>query len=200
MDTHLNSGTARVGDPFSATVIDDVEVDNAGALSPDDQHGHFAIPAGSKIEGHVRMVNRAERMSRAGIIGVAFDRLVFPNNASVRVEGTLTSIERVAGSEAGIDEGDRIEGSSQARRATVFIGAGAGVGAIVGAITHGGKGAAVGAGAGAVVGTLGVLLAKGGEAEVRPGTEFAMRVERRFVINTAADISNPRSEPDGEPE
>lgn len=194
MDTHLDSRTSKVGDPFSATVTTDVELGGGGGGSIDDQVGRQVIPAGSKVEGHVRAVERAERRGRPGIIAVEFDRLVFHNNTSVRVEGTLTSIDQDPLADAvDIDESDQIEGGSRTRQAIVFIGAGAGVGAVIGAITHGGKGAAVGAGVGAVLATIGILLSRGEEAEIIPGTEFAMRVERRFIIDTKmAGITNSR--------
>jgi len=202
METRLSSRTAKVGDLFSATVIRDVELDRGGTPSLDDHYRQLVIPAGSKVEGHVRDVERAERMSKFGVIAVAFDRLIFRNNTSVRIEGTLTSIERASQVDStGVVEDDRIEGSSRARRAIVFIGTGAGVGAVIGAITNGGKGAAVGAGVGGVAGTLGALLVKGEEAEIRIGDEFAMRVERRFAIDTGiADIPSSRYETDVDPQ
>jgi hypothetical protein len=124
-------------------------------------------------------------MSRAGTIAVEFDSLVVGNSIPVRIEGTLTSIDHDPRADAaGIDEEDRIEGGGRSRQTLVFIGAGAGVGAVIGAIAHGGKGAAVGAGVGAIIGTVGALLNRGEDAEINPGDQFAMRVERRFTIDT----------------
>lgn len=189
MDTYLSSRTARVGDTFSATVIRDVAVEGGGGFPIDDQHSRKVIPAGSKVEGHVRATERAERMSKAGMIAVVFDNLILANGTSVRIEGTLTSTDHDPRADAvGIDEDDQIEGGSRTRQTLVFIGAGAGVGAVIGAIAHGGKGAAVGAGVGAIIGTVGALLNRGEDAEINPGTEFAMRVERRFTIN--ADMAD----------
>ena len=143
METRLNSGDAQTGDPFTASVIHDVEIkgrDGAAVIIDDDPQ--LIIPAGSRVEGHVITVNRAGRMSRAGTIAITFDRLVFPNGNSKPIDGTLTSLDLESrGDLEDFDGDERIEGDSQKRRAVVFIGAGAGVGAIIGAMTNGGKGA-----------------------------------------------------------
>jgi hypothetical protein len=199
MEGHLSSRNSQIGDPFTASVIHDVELDGRGGPSVIDQdERQLIIPAGSRVEGHVTAVDRAERMSRAGTIAVTFDRLVFPGGTSIPIDGTLTSLEgETRESLEDFDDDDQIEGGSQRRRAIVFIGAGAGVGAVIGAIMKGGKGAAVGAGVGAVLGTIGVLLNRGEEAEVSQGTEFGLRVERTFTLDTeAAGISHNRARRD----
>ena len=176
MDTTLNSESSRVGDSFTATVFRDVIINR-----------YVAVPVNSKVQGHVTRVDDADRTSSPGTIAVAFDRLIFPNNRSVAVDGTLTTLSDEArrNIEGDIDEENRVEGSGRTRRSIVFIGGGAGAGALIGALTGGGKGAAVGSGIGAVLGTLGVLLSKGDDAEVNPGTEFGMMVERSFTVEAA---------------
>lgn len=172
MESYLSSASSRVGDRFSAAVFRNVEID-----------GVVAIPEGSKIEGHVTQVAPAERMSKAGTVGIAFERLILPSGRSIEIDGTLTTLDEQARRKLeGADEEDTIEGRSQKRRAIVFIGGGAGAGAVIGAIAGGGKGVAVGAGIGAVLGAVGTLLSKGEEAEVKPGTEFGMMVERAFTL------------------
>jgi peptidoglycan hydrolase-like protein with peptidoglycan-binding domain len=177
MDTYLSSDSSRVGDRFTATVSRDVIVD-----------GRVVIPTGSKVEGHVTGVERAERSSKPGSIAVGFDRIIYSNNYSVPIDGSLTTLNEEARRkiEGDIDAEDRVSGSGRGRRAIVFIGGGAGAGAVIGAIAGGGKGAAVGAGVGAVLGTIGVLLGKGDKAEVQTGTEFGLRVERSFTISPAS--------------
>jgi peptidoglycan hydrolase-like protein with peptidoglycan-binding domain len=175
MDTYLSSDTSRAGDRFTATVSRDVVID-----------GRVTIPANSKLEGHVTGTTPAERGSKTGTIAVVFDRLTIGSGPSTPVDGTLTTLSEDGRRELDrdiSDSEDRVGGGSRTRRAVVFIGGGAGAGAIIGAIAGGGKGAAVGAGVGAVLGTLGVLLTKGDKAEVTPGTEFGMRVERSFTVS-----------------
>lgn len=177
MENYLSSESSNVGDPFTATVTEAVVVNN-----------EVAIPAGSKVEGHVTMVERARRMSRSGTIAVDFDRLILPDGRFYRIYGDLTSLDPEERKK--IDEESRVSGGSTKKRSVVFIGGGAGVGAVIGAIAGGGKGAAVGAGVGAAIGTAGVLLSKGNEAEVKPGTPFGLELTE--PLNLSA--SRPGSE------
>lgn len=172
MDTYLNSDTSRVGDRFVATVSSDVTSD-----------GMLAVPAGSKVEGHVTGAIPATR-TRAGSIAIAFDRIRFASGSSVMVDGSLTTLSEEGRRQLEASNEDVIGGGSRTRRGIVFIGGGAGAGALIGALAGGGKGAAVGAGVGAILGTLGVLLTRGERAEVQPGTEFAMMVESPFNVST----------------
>jgi peptidoglycan hydrolase-like protein with peptidoglycan-binding domain len=175
MDTYLSSDNSHVGDRFTATVFRPVVIDS-----------RVVIPEGAKVEGHVTSTTRAERGSKAGTVAIAFDRIVIQDGPSIPVDGSLTTLSEEARRqiEGEVSEEDRVEGGSRTRRAVVFIGGGAGAGAVIGAVTGGAKGAAVGAGVGAVLGTIGVLLSKGDKAEVQPGTEFGMMVERSFTVNT----------------
>lgn len=188
MDTYLSSDNSRVGDRFTATVFRPVVMDR-----------RVIIPSGAKVEGHVTAVDRAERGSKAGTIAIAFDRLIYPNGYSMPIDGTLTTLDDAARrSIENVDEEDRIDGGSRTRKAVVFIGGGAGAGAVIGAVTGGAKGAAVGAGLGAVLGTIGVLVSKGEKAEVKPGTEFGLRVERDFSLETGqAGVAGVRYPYDG---
>jgi hypothetical protein len=102
-------------------------------------------------------------------------RVVVPENA--KVEGRRKI-------EQDISNEDRVEGGNRTRRAVIFIGSGAGAGAVIGAVTTGAKGAAVGADFSALLGTIGVLLSGGEKAEVQPGTEFGIMVERAFTVDT----------------
>jgi len=165
MDTYLSSDSSRVGDRFSATVFRSAVVD-----------GRVAVPENAKIEGHVIGTTRTERGSKAGTIAVAFDRLVFSAGSSVQIDGTLTTL-----SEEGrrrIEQDARYqEGGGRTRRAVVFVGAGGGADATIGAAGGGTETTTAGA-------ILGALLGSGERAEVRPGTEFGMMVERSFTVDT----------------
>jgi peptidoglycan hydrolase-like protein with peptidoglycan-binding domain len=169
METALSSETSKVGDPFTATVTQDVTVNN-----------RVAIAAGSKVEGHVTAVEAARRMSKSGTIAVDFDRLRLLDGSTYRIYGELTSLDPEQRKK--IEEESRISGGSTRNRSIVFIGGGAGVGAVIGVLSGGGKGAAIGTGVGAAIGTAAVLLSKGQEAEVRPGTEIGLQLVERLDL------------------
>lgn len=172
MDTSLNSNSTRVGDSLTATVSRPVTV-----------NGRQAIPEGTKVEGHVTGVTPGERGRRPGTIAVSFDRIVFVNGDSIPIDATLTSLSEEGRRriEQDLQNQDRASGGGRTRRAVVFIGAGAGASASIG-VDRGSESSAKSSGLGAV---LGVLLGSGEIAEVQPGTEFGMMLERSLNIDTA---------------
>ena len=105
LQNSLNSGTAVVEDRFEATTLVDLNV-----------NGRVVIPAGSLMRGVVTAVEPGTRTNRTSRMTVSFDQVTV-NGRSYPFRGTVT--EAI--------EGEGIRG--EATRA----GAGAGVGAIIGA-------------------------------------------------------------------
>ena len=153
LDQKVSSKTARPGDLVSGTITEDVR---AG--------GKTIIPRGSAAKLKVVSVQASGRLSTPAKL--------YLRVSSVTVHGKAHSI---SSSVAGLTAG------SKAKRDTVFIGGGAGAGAIIGGLAGGGKGAAIGALAGAAAGTAGA--ASTGKKEV----EFP--VETRMVFTTQAAYS-----------
>lgn len=176
MDTHLRSGSTRAGEPFTATVSRQVVVD-----------GRAVLPEGAKVEGRVISVTPGERGRRAGEIEIGFERIVFTNGNSIPVEASLTTLSEEGRRKLEQDVRYK-EGRSQTRRGPVFV-AGAGANATIGMPGGGAEGVVVGSGGvGAILGTIGGLLNSGAQAEVQPGAEFGMLVERSF--NASAGTTN----------
>ena len=169
MDNELNSGTARVGDRFSTTTVDPIYAD-----------GVEVIPAGSKVLGRVKTVNRAGRRT-PGNISVSFISVVLPNRAAHAINGSLTDMQ--GGSDnVNADNESTVEGKSNRNRDAVFIGGGAATGAIIGAIAGGGKGAGLGALIGGALGTGGRVYEKEQQAVVKSGTEFGVSLNQRVSL------------------
>src|SRR6266404_1412436 len=173
MDTALNSNSSRVGDRFTATVSRSVLLDARAVL-----------PEGTKVEGHVTGISPGERGRAPGVIAVAFDRIALPNGNAIPIDATLTTL-----SEEGrrrIEQDIRYqEGGGRARRAVVFLGVGGGANATIGVAGGGAETTTVGA-------LLGTLLGNGERAEVQPGAEFGMMVERSFSVDDTTIIANDR--------
>lgn len=156
LNDSLNSKNANVGDQFRSTVVDPVYV-----------RGLQVIPSTSIVTGHVTHVTRAGRKSNAGSLNVAFTSVQLPNGKSYPLNGSLAT----SGS---ADNEDEVKGGSSKKRNVAFVAGGA----VVGGLINGVAGAGIGAGAG----IAGALLKKGKEAEVKPGTEFNIILNKQLVL------------------
>jgi hypothetical protein len=165
----LNSGTARIGDRFSANVVEPVYAGNSGV---------DVIPVGSRVWGRVTQVNRAQKR-RPGSITVAFNSVALPNGRSAVINGSLTTLQA---DNVNSDNEGTVKGGSNQKRDAVFIGGGAATGAIIGAIAGGGKGAAIGGILGGALGTGARVLEKEREAEIKSGTEFGVILNRSVSL------------------
>lgn len=152
----LSSKNAKVGDPFSSTTVDPVY-----------GKGFQVIPPGSIVTGHITHVTRAGRKSNAGSLNVTFTGVQLPNGKSYPLNASLAT------SSSADNEGE-VKGGSSKKRNVAFIAGGA----VVGGLINGVAGAGIGAGAG----VAGALIRKGKEAEVKPGTEFNIILNRSMTL------------------
>jgi len=120
----IDSETAQPGQSFHATLD-----------SPLAYEGEVAIPAGYDVEGHIVDVKSAGKFAGQSVLALQLDRIA--------VGGKYYNIQT---------DQYRRQGSSRTKNTAEKVGAGAGIGAIIGAIAGGGKGAAIGAAAGGGLG------------------------------------------------
>jgi hypothetical protein len=165
-----------VGDTFTATVTEPV-YSSTGVL---------VVPEGSTLTGRVDSVARAAKGGKPGTIDVSFRRLRTPNGTSRVINGTMTDL---TAEDAKTDNEGTVSGDKMKHRKLIFIGGGAGGGAILGAAIGGGKGALIGGLLGAGGGYLGQKLTKGEEAEVRSGTEFGVYLNQGISLPKFAEIN-----------
>ncbi|MEP6991368.1 MAG: peptidoglycan-binding domain-containing protein [bacterium] len=150
--TALESASARVGDTFETTVVDNFGVD-----------GYTVIPSGSRIRGRVTLAQPATRQ-QSGVIQVTFDRMVLANGGTVSISGALTSTDSA--------ERRQIKENPNARVA--LVGARGGIGATI-------AGAAPG-GSNNLLSALGSLLSEGRDVSVPAGTPLAVEIERAVSL------------------
>ena len=155
VETAVSSEQARVEDSVTARVTRDVKVGD-----------RVAIPAGSRVEGEVTLVERGGRLKDRARLGVRFTSIVL-------ADGTRLPIQ----TETIVREGDARANASAAK-----IGGGALGGAIIGGILGGAKGAAIGGSVGAGAGTAAVMAGDRSNATLTAGTPVTVRIQEPVTV------------------
>jgi len=157
LDDTLTSADSEVGDPFSATVVDRGEYQNARV------YGHVSeIDMSGKIKGHTSMVLR-------------FDRIVMPDGRRAPIHAEIIELYHAPSGEK-VDVEGAIESGGRGRKSIEHTAIGAGAGALLGGIFGGGKGAGIGSIIGGV-GGLGTTAFHGRQKiTLNSGQEMLIRI------------------------
>ena len=160
LDDTLTTVDSQVGDPFSATVVDQGEYRNARV------YGHVAqIDLSGKIKGHTSMVLR-------------FDRLVMSDGRRAPIHAEIVELYHAPSGEK-VDVEGAIESGGRGRKTVEHTAIGAGAGALLGGIFGGGKGAGIGSIIGGV-GGLGTTAFHGHQKiTLDSGQEILIRITGR---------------------
>jgi hypothetical protein len=174
LQTALSSKLSEVGDQVVAVLHEAVR----------DSEGRVAIPRGTEFVGRVTQVQAAKRPQKQATMTLVFDTMQMPYGIE-KVATVITAIDDFANDEklkAKDGEGKVGAGRSGGRTAT-NAGIGAGIGGAGGSIvraTGGGLGGMLGATAAGAIG--GVLLTKGNDIKLQPGTILRIRFEREMTL------------------
>jgi hypothetical protein len=160
LDDTLTSVDSQVGDPFSATVVDDGEYRNARV------YGHVAdVDMSGRVKGRTSMVLR-------------FDRLVMPDGRRARIQAEIVELYHAPSGEK-VDVEGAIESGGRGRKSIEHSVIGAGAGALLGGIFGGGKGAGIGSIVGGA-GGLGTTAFRGHQKiTLGAGQEMLIRITGR---------------------
>jgi hypothetical protein len=154
----LSSKDSRVGDRFTATVIDPSRFDEA------------------TVTGHVSSIQKSGKVKGRTSMNLAFDSVELRDGRRGVLHGYVT---RVYGEESGkADEEGGVESGSRTKQTVKRAGIGATVGAIVGGIAGGGKGAAIGLIIGGAGGAGSLAVQGSKELKIESGTEMLVHVTR----------------------
>ncbi len=156
--TALSTDATQPGDRFEARVVEPSEY------------------AGAVVSGRVGRVKRAGKVRGSGELQLNFEQIRLPDgrysNFSAQVLEVISRTNRGAGE---VDSEGGVRGEDTTKDDVTKVGAGAGVGAIIGAIAGGGKGAAIGAIIGGGVGAGGVLTSRNNDVHLNRGQELRIR-------------------------
>jgi hypothetical protein len=153
LEDPLSSASARVEDRVEATVA-----------APLRDRGRVVLPAGTRVRGVVRDVERAQRPARSGKLDLSFDTIYVDDRTRTRLYSRVVSLK------------ETMEGSDKAEKA----GIGAVLGGVLGTILGGKKGAIIGV---VVGGTGGVAASKGEDVSLPAGTILILSLERPLTVS-----------------
>jgi hypothetical protein len=142
LESTIDTKVSQNGDRFRMTV-----------QSPDEFRG-------ATVEGYISGVGRSGQVSGRSNVTFNFESITLRTGERYDFAGYLQSIKDQNGKPVKIDSEGVARGDSQTKETVKRGGAGAGLGALIGAIAGGGKGAAIGAIIGGGVGA-GSVIAQG---------------------------------------
>jgi hypothetical protein len=167
----IDTKNTRAGDGVYCQTAFPVVIDNV-----------IAIPAGTYVKGEVVKAQRAGRIKGRAEIQFKFTTLIFPNGYTVDVPGTIHHDS--GSSNASVDDEGRIKADSQKGKDAKTVGEGAGIGAAGGAIITGTRaGLLSGAGIGGLAGLATVLMTRGQDVRIEPGTSVKMLLQRPLTVD-----------------
>ena len=150
----IDSETATQGQTFRATLNAPLAVD-----------GETAIPSGYDVEGHVVTVQSAGKFAGQSLLVLQLDRIL--------AGGKTYNIQT---------DQYKKQGSSRGKNTAEKVGAGAGIGAIIGAIAGGGKGAAIGAAAGGGLGAGAQAVTHGQQIKLPSETVLSFTLQSPLSV------------------
>ena len=154
----LSSKDSRVGDRFTATVIDPSRFDEA------------------RVYGRISSIQKSGKIKGRTSMNLAFDSVELRDGRRGVLHGYVT---RVYGDDAGkADNEGGVESGSRTKQTVKRAGIGATVGAIVGGLAGGGKGAAIGLIVGGAGGAGSLAVQGSKELKIESGTEMLVHVTR----------------------
>ena len=83
VNNELNSLENKIGDEFSATVLNDLNINDINL-----------VPVGSIVVGHVMDIKSAGKASMQGLIEVAFDKIVLPSGKYIPLSGARFAVDK----------------------------------------------------------------------------------------------------------
>ncbi len=156
LEDTLSSKESRVGDRFTATVVDPSRFDEA------------------TVTGHISSIQKSGKIKGRTSMNLAFDSIELRDGRKGTLHGYIT---RVYGDNAGrADDEGGVESGSRGKQTLKRSGIAAAGGAIIGAITGGGKGAAIGLILGGAGGAGSLAVQGSKELKLESGTELLVRV------------------------
>jgi hypothetical protein len=175
--TPLSTDVSQRGDRFQARVVEPAQY------------------AGYIVDGRVSQIRRPGKVKGVAELQLAFDQIRSTDHRTATLHAELLEITPMGDNDPEIDAEGGVKGRDSTKDDAAKVGAASGIGAIIGAIAGGGKGAAIGAIIGAIAGggkgaAIGAIIGGGaGTAGVMTQRGKDIRLERgqNLKIRTSTD-------------
>jgi len=174
LQTQLSSKLNEVGDEVTAVLYEPIRASD----------GRTAVPRGTEFTGRITQIQAAKRPQKGATMTVVFETMRMPYGTE-KISTIVTAIDDYSNDEKYRAKGEegKVEAGKSGGKTVENTAKGAGIGGvgavIVGAAGGGLAGIATAIGAGAVGG---VLMTKGNELRLQPGTILRIRFERALSI------------------
>ncbi len=160
LSNRLSTDVSQRGDRFEARVIEPQEF------------------AGAIVSGRISNLQRPGKSRGRAQLQLDFDQIqLHPNGDSQNFNAQVIEVVNRGGSDnvGDVDAEGGVRGKDSTKDDVAKVGAGAGIGAVIGAIAGGGKGAAIGAIIGGGAGSAGVLTQRGKDIRLDAGQQLRIR-------------------------
>lgn len=172
LETPLSSTYNLSGDHFSGRISQPVLLE-----------GRTLIPAGASLEGRVVQIKQPRRIRGNASMKLRPESIVLPDGERYPLRAVV--VDTSARPETDVSDEGEIKGRGFDNADLRILGAGAGGGALLGAVAAGGGGALIGAAAGTTAGTL-RWLAKRRSVALPKGTEIVLELSQPLSLNSSA--------------
>lgn len=163
LTTRVSTKNAKDGDGVYGKTIFPITVDNK-----------IVIPEGSYVRGKISEVKKPGRVKGKAELTLNFQTLVLPSGLTLPM---YTSLGGLGGD--GERKGEAtVQGDSSKGKDAETIGKTTAEGGLIGVIAGRGKGAAIGGAGGAATGVAAVLLSRGSDLVLEPGTSIEIVLDR----------------------
>jgi len=163
LQSRLSTDVSQVGDRFQARVVEPKDL------------------AGATVGGRLTEVRRPGRARGSAMLQLSFDQIQMASGGDWQsFSAQVIEVMPAGDSNVGkVDPEGGVRGRSSTKDDVAKVGAGAGIGAIIGGIAGGGSGAVIGAIIGGGAGTAGVMTQRGKDIRLEPGQQLRIRVTGR---------------------
>jgi len=163
--TNLSTDATQRGDRFEARVIEPAQYE------------------GARVTGRVKGVKRAGKVRGSAELQLDFEQISLPDGRFTNFNAQVIEVVGQSSGNVGEVDGEGgVRGQSTTKDDVTKVGAGAGIGAIIGAIAGGGKGAAIGAVIGGGIGAGGAITSRGKDVRLERGQELLIRTSTETRI------------------